>query len=94
MIYGSNTATASSNSNSCCCHYCYYCWNVFIAMMPSNREPEYLPFPINGELIRRQQVKDNNNKTLLLADSGDGNGSNCNDNDGVSDTDLEFAALS
>jgi hypothetical protein len=97
MIYGSITATASSNRSnkgSCCCHYCYYCWNVFIAMMPSNREPEYLPFPINRELIRRQQVKDNNNMTLLLADSGDGNSSNSNDNDGVSDTDLELATSS
>ena len=29
------------------------CWGMFMAMMPSNREPEFLPFPIDGVLIRR-----------------------------------------
>lgn len=30
------------------------CWGMFMAMMPSKREPEFLPFPINNILIRRK----------------------------------------
>ena len=98
MIYGTtaprscNSSSTSSISSSryCCCRHYHYCRNVFIAMLPSNREPEYLPFPINGELIRRRRQRDfmrsnNDNTLLLLADDGD---NNIND-DEVMDTDLE-----
>ena len=103
MIYGSSSTTASSNSRGNYCRYYYNCWNIFIAMMPSNREPEYLPFPINRELIRRQQQQrndriqrnNNDNNTLLLADSGDGDVGNNNEDDGeVMETDIEMAASS
>ena len=30
------------------------CWGILMAMMPSNREPEFLPLPIDGKLIRRR----------------------------------------
>mmetsp|Transcript_1855 Transcript_1855/g.3393 ORF Transcript_1855/g.3393 Transcript_1855/m.3393 type:complete len:587 (-) Transcript_1855:99-1859(-) len=30
------------------------CWNMLVAMMPSKREPEFLPFPFDGVLIRRK----------------------------------------
>ena len=30
------------------------CWGMLMAMMPSKREPEFLPFPFDGVLIRRQ----------------------------------------
>ena len=30
------------------------CWNMLMAMMPSKREPEFLPFPFDGVLIRRK----------------------------------------
>ena len=30
------------------------CWSMFMAMMPSKREPEFLPFPFDGVLIRRK----------------------------------------
>ena len=33
--------------------YCR-CWGVLAAMMPSPREPEFLPFPIDGKLVRRK----------------------------------------
>ena len=29
-------------------------WGVLMAMMPSKREPEFLPLPLNGELVRRR----------------------------------------
>lgn len=29
-------------------------WGVLVAMMPSSREPEFLPVPIGGELVRRK----------------------------------------
>lgn len=29
-------------------------WRPLLAMMPSKREPEFLPFPISGKLVRRQ----------------------------------------
>ncbi|KAL7495675.1 hypothetical protein ACHAWT_003979 [Skeletonema menzelii] len=29
-------------------------WGILMAMMPSNREPEFLPFPFDGVLIRRK----------------------------------------
>lgn len=32
------------------------CWNLLMGMMPSNREPEFLPFPIVGTLVRRSHV--------------------------------------
>jgi len=31
------------------------CWGIFLAMMPSNRQPEFLPIPINGKLVRRER---------------------------------------
>ena len=30
------------------------CWGMLMAMMPSNREPEFLPLPFDGVLIRRK----------------------------------------
>jgi hypothetical protein len=36
-----------------------------MAMMPSKREPEFLPFPINGRLIRRRNKHANDNVTDL-----------------------------
>jgi hypothetical protein len=30
------------------------CWSMLMAMMPSKREPEFLPFPFDGVLIRRK----------------------------------------
>ena len=30
------------------------CWGILMAMMPSKREPEFLPLPIDGKLIRRR----------------------------------------
>ena len=35
--------------------YCS-CWGVLAAMMPSPREPEFLPFPIDGKLVRRKNL--------------------------------------
>lgn len=36
-------------------HYSYRgCWGMLMAMMPSKREPEFLPFPCDGVLIRRK----------------------------------------
>ncbi|KAL7517300.1 hypothetical protein ACHAWX_002232 [Stephanocyclus meneghinianus] len=56
MIYGtrhhyvkSNTSGGEDN------RYSYHgCFGVLIAMMPSNREPEFLPIPIDGRLVRRK----------------------------------------
>ncbi len=33
-------------------------WGILMAMMPSNREPEFLPFPFDGVLIRRKRDVD------------------------------------
>mmetsp|Transcript_30083 Transcript_30083/g.63801 ORF Transcript_30083/g.63801 Transcript_30083/m.63801 type:complete len:602 (-) Transcript_30083:1471-3276(-) len=30
------------------------CWGILLAMMPSNRNPEFLPLPINEMLVRRK----------------------------------------
>jgi len=40
MVYGTH--------NSSCC-------GILMAMMPSNREPEFLPLPINGVMVRRRR---------------------------------------
>jgi len=32
------------------------CLGVFMAMMPSGREPEFLPLPIDGKLVRRKNI--------------------------------------
>ena len=40
-------------------------WGILMAMMPSKREPEFLPFPINGRLIRRRNKHANDNVTDL-----------------------------
>eukprot|EP00574_Skeletonema_japonicum_P009100 CAMPEP_0201716582 /NCGR_PEP_ID=MMETSP0593-20130828/2520_1 /ASSEMBLY_ACC=CAM_ASM_000672 /TAXON_ID=267983 /ORGANISM="Skeletonema japonicum, Strain CCMP2506" /LENGTH=512 /DNA_ID=CAMNT_0048206413 /DNA_START=425 /DNA_END=1963 /DNA_ORIENTATION=- len=43
------------NNHHCNGQYSYRgCWGVFMAMMPSKREPEFLPFPFDAVLIRRK----------------------------------------
>jgi hypothetical protein len=59
MAYGTRYWSRHSAGDSCESNdeetYSYRgCWGVLMAMMPSNREPEFLPFPINGRLIRRR----------------------------------------
>eukprot|EP00584_Thalassiosira_punctigera_P002192 CAMPEP_0172533416 /NCGR_PEP_ID=MMETSP1067-20121228/6132_1 /TAXON_ID=265564 ORGANISM="Thalassiosira punctigera, Strain Tpunct2005C2" /NCGR_SAMPLE_ID=MMETSP1067 /ASSEMBLY_ACC=CAM_ASM_000444 /LENGTH=543 /DNA_ID=CAMNT_0013318061 /DNA_START=310 /DNA_END=1939 /DNA_ORIENTATION=+ len=58
MIYGTrywslhNTSGSNSTEED---QYRYRgCWGIFMAMMPSSREPEFLPLPIDGKLIRRK----------------------------------------
>ena len=33
-------------------------WGVILAMMPSSREPEFLPIPVDGKLLRRKNGGD------------------------------------
>lgn len=59
MIYGtrywSHHNIGSSSSRKEEARYRYHgIWGVLVAMMPSNREPEFLPIPIGGELVRRK----------------------------------------
>lgn len=61
MIYGTRYWSSHRNTDGSSCsnsedeeQYRYRgCWGIFMAMMPSNREPEFLPLPINGVLVRR-----------------------------------------
>jgi len=59
MIYGTrywshhNTEGASSRKEEEQYRYIGF-WGILVAMMPSNREPEFLPLPIGGELVRRK----------------------------------------
>lgn len=47
------------NSHQCNDQHSYRgCWGFFSAMMPSKREPEFLPIPIDGMLIRRKNRVD------------------------------------
>jgi len=46
MVYGTRDVVQHK--------YCG-CWGVLMAMMPSSREPEYLPLPIGGKLVRRRK---------------------------------------
>jgi palmitoyltransferase len=48
MIYGSRAA------RGCC--------GILLAMMPSGREPEFLPIPIDAKLMRRKSWADDTNK--------------------------------
>lgn len=62
------------------------CWGVLMQMMPSSREPEFLPIPINGQLIRRKNIgklktdalngaqPESENETEFLMKSTDDNG--------------------
>ena len=60
MIYGTrywsfHNADDSSNGEE---QYRYRgCWGVLLAMMPSRREPEFLPFVYQGQMIRRRKQK-------------------------------------
>ncbi|KAL7536382.1 hypothetical protein ACHAXR_007129 [Thalassiosira sp. AJA248-18] len=62
MIYGTrywsrhNTGENSSQDED---QYRYSgCCGILAAMMPSNREPEFLPLPIDGKLVRRKNNRD------------------------------------
>jgi len=47
------------NNHHCNDQYSYRgCWGVLMAMMPSKREPEFLPIPFDGVLIRRKNRAD------------------------------------
>ena len=58
MIYGTRNKWSRRFINedeqprSRCCG----CWDLLMGMMPCNREPEFLPFPVGGTLIRRSHV--------------------------------------
>lgn len=68
MIYGTRYWSRRSAGDSCESNdeekYSYRgCCGVLMAMMPSIREPEFLPFPINGRLIRRRNKSLNSLET-------------------------------
>ncbi len=75
MTYGTLYWSRHSTDDSCESDdedkYSYRgCWGVLMAMMPSKREPEFLPFPINGRLIRRRKKPLNGGgKDLEMASS-------------------------
>lgn len=47
------------------------CWTCLMGMMPGNREPEFLPFPIGGTLVRRSHVSQDV-ESIGLMDSSEG----------------------
>ena len=40
------------------------CFGLLLSMMPSSREPEYLPIPIDGKLIKRKNLVDSVHKKV------------------------------
>ena len=70
LTYGTRYWYLQKNKCSCCAEdgdgssgveddddekYSYHgILGILLAMMPSNREPEFLPLPINGKLVRRK----------------------------------------
>ncbi len=50
---------------------CRGCWDFLIGMMPSNREPEFLPFPIGGTLVRRSDVSQDAKRVYSVGSSSD-----------------------
>lgn len=65
MIYGTRYWSRHSAGGSCESEdeeqYRYNgCWGILMAMMPSKREPEFLPFPVDGRLIRRSNNANEN----------------------------------
>jgi hypothetical protein len=61
MIYGTHYWSRHSAGGNCDSEdeeqYRYHgFWGILTAMMPSKREPEFLPFPIDGRLIRRRNT--------------------------------------
>ena len=72
MIYGTRTSWYRKRINGKEePSKCRGCWDLLMGMMPSNREPEFLPFPIGGTLVRRSHVSQDAKRVLMVNSSSD-----------------------